>query len=61
MSIRDIVDLSVQKALAAAQEKFQIPKDTHIVRLSCKASDMPWIGGYAGTQDIFMYVFPSSV
>jgi hypothetical protein len=44
----------MQKALAAAQEKFQIPKDTHITRLSCKASDMPWIGGYAGTQDIFM-------
>jgi hypothetical protein len=51
-----ISKLIVQKALAAAQEKFQIPKDTHITRLSCKASDMPWIGGYAGTQDIFMYV-----
>ncbi|OCF38280.1 hypothetical protein I317_07960 [Kwoniella heveanensis CBS 569] len=43
-----------EKAVQLAMEKFNIPKDTHIVRLSCKASEMQWIGGYAGTEDIFI-------
>ncbi|WWD16391.1 hypothetical protein CI109_100817 [Kwoniella shandongensis] len=46
--------VNYDKAIQMAMEKFNIPKDTHIVRLSCKAQDMQWIGGYAGTQDIFI-------
>nr|XP_019050516.1 hypothetical protein I302_00951 [Kwoniella bestiolae CBS 10118]OCF29446.1 hypothetical protein I302_00951 [Kwoniella bestiolae CBS 10118] len=44
---------SYEKAVALATEKFNIP-NTHIIRLSCKASDMQWIGGYAGSEDIFI-------
>jgi len=44
-----------QKAVQAATEKFSIPKDTHIVRLTCNASEMPYIGGYAGAAEIFMW------
>ncbi|KAK6907483.1 hypothetical protein I203_101477 [Kwoniella mangroviensis CBS 8507] len=44
---------SYEKALALATEKFNIP-NTHMIRLSCKASDMQWIGGYAGSEDIFI-------
>ncbi|WVR03709.1 hypothetical protein IAU60_000704 [Kwoniella sp. DSM 27419] len=43
-----------EKAVALATEKFNIPKDTHIVRLSALASDMQFIGGYAGGQEIFI-------
>ncbi|KAK8861686.1 hypothetical protein IAR55_002509 [Kwoniella newhampshirensis] len=42
------------KAVQVATDKFNIPKDTHVVRLSCKTADMQWIGGYAGTEDIFI-------
>ncbi|WWC60455.1 uncharacterized protein I303_103027 [Kwoniella dejecticola CBS 10117] len=42
-----------EKAVALATEKFNIPA-THVIRLSCKASDMQWIGGYAGQEDIFI-------
>ncbi|WWC68494.1 uncharacterized protein I206_102423 [Kwoniella pini CBS 10737] len=42
-----------EKALALATEKFNIPA-THVIRLSCKASDMQWIGGYTGQEDIFI-------
>ncbi|WRT65820.1 uncharacterized protein IL334_002769 [Kwoniella shivajii] len=44
---------SYEKAITLATEKFNIPA-THVVRLSCKASDMQWIGGYAGSEDIFI-------
>ncbi|KAK1927856.1 hypothetical protein DB88DRAFT_479560 [Papiliotrema laurentii] len=42
------------KAIAAAIDKFNIPRDTHIVRLTCNAAEMPYIGGYAGTSEIFI-------
>ncbi|KAL7424614.1 hypothetical protein Q5752_000298 [Cryptotrichosporon argae] len=42
------------KAVQAAMEKLAVPKDTHVVRLSCKAADMAWIGVHAGSHDIFI-------
>jgi len=42
-----------QKAIQLATEKFSIPT-THIVRLSCRASEMPIVGGFAAGEDIFL-------
>ncbi|KAK4686167.1 hypothetical protein P7C73_g3965, partial [Tremellales sp. Uapishka_1] len=41
------------KAVLLAVEKFAVPT-THLVRLSCKASDMAWIGGMVGNDDLFI-------
>ena len=43
-----------QKAVAAAVEKFSVPNSTHMVRLTCNAADMPYIGAYAGVTEVFM-------
>lgn len=43
-----------QKAVQLAIDKFSIPKDTHIVRLSCRASEMPIIGACAAGSDVFL-------
>jgi len=42
-----------QKAIQLATETFSIPT-THIVRLSCRASEMPIVGGFAAGEDIFL-------
>ena len=43
-----------QKAIQLAVDKFNIPKDAYIVRLSCRASEMPIIGGFAAEHDVFL-------
>ena len=43
-----------QKAVQLAYDKFAVPKD-QVVRLSCKATEMPWVGGYAAGEDVFLY------
>ena len=48
-----------QKAVTAATEKFSVPKDTHIVRLTCDAANMPYIGNHAGVSEVFMWVIPN--
>lgn len=48
--------LMSQKAIAAAVEKFNIPSNTHIVRLTVNAADMPYIGGHASGPEIFVWV-----
>ena len=47
---------STQKAITAATEKFSLSKATHIVRLTCNAADMPYVGNYAGVSEVFMWV-----
>ncbi|KAI9632755.1 uncharacterized protein MKK02DRAFT_41065 [Dioszegia hungarica] len=40
------------KAVQAAADKFTIPKND--IRLSCAASDMPWIGAYVNSPQVFI-------
>ncbi|ORX35265.1 hypothetical protein BD324DRAFT_652404 [Kockovaella imperatae] len=49
-----LMPTSYEKAVTAATEKFSVPKETHIVRLTCNAADMPYIGGYAGVSEVFI-------
>ncbi|EIW66433.1 hypothetical protein TREMEDRAFT_65285 [Tremella mesenterica DSM 1558] len=45
---------SYDKALAAAYEKLGVNKNTHDLRLTCKASEIPWIGPALGTEEVFI-------
>ncbi|WVQ77350.1 hypothetical protein IAR50_007034 [Cryptococcus sp. DSM 104548] len=43
-----------KKAMAAAMVRFNIPAETHYARLSVRAVDLPWVGGYEAKKDVFI-------
>ncbi|GFZ42429.1 hypothetical protein JCM24511_00144 [Saitozyma sp. JCM 24511] len=49
-----LLPTSYDKAVQIATEKFGVNKATHDVRLTCKAAEMPWIGSWAATEDIYI-------